>query len=336
MTEPTPQDRMAGMITGYWTSQAIYVAANLGIADLLVDGPKTAVELAQATGTHARSLYRLLRALASVGVFSEGDDRRFTLTPLAEPLRADVPGSQRATVLMMVGQFYHAWGDLIGSVRTGRPAFEALHGQRFFEFLGEDTEQAQIFDDAMTAFNDRKTVAMLEAYDFSDVNVLADVGGGNGSTLVSTLRRYPEMRGILFDLPSVVERAGVRDPDLEGSLQVVGGDFLEAVPGGADAYLLRHILHNWEDQSAVVILRNVRRAMGRGARLLVVERVIPPGNGPMFGKLMDLTMLVVHGGMERTEEEFGRLFEVAVLRLTRIVPTTSDVSVIEAERVQAG
>jgi O-methyltransferase domain/Dimerisation domain len=336
MTEPSPQDQMARMITGYWTSQAIYVAARLGIADLLVEGPRTADQLAQATGTHARSLYRLLRALASVGVFSEGEGGRFSLTPLAEPLRADVPGSQRATVLMMVGQFYHAWGELIGSVRTGRPAFEAIHGQRFFEFLGEHAEQAQVFDDAMTAFNDRKTRAVLEAYDFSGVSVLADIGGGNGSNLVSILRRHPEMRGILFDLPGVVERVEVREPDLEGRLQVVGGSFLEEVPGGADAYLLRHILHNWDDERAVEILGNVRRAMGEGAKLLVVERVIPPGNGPMFGKLMDLTMLVVHGVVERSEEEFRRLFEAAGFRLTRIIPTTSDASVIEGEGGQAG
>jgi hypothetical protein len=334
MTDPSLADQMARMITGYWTSQAIYVAARLGIADLLVDGPRTADELARATGTHARSLYRLLRALASLGVFAEDTERRFSLTPLAEPLRADAPGSQRATVLMMVGQFYHAWGDLIGSVRTGRPAFEALHGRRFFEFLAENTDEAGVFNDAMTAFNDRKTTAVLEAYDFSGVSVLADVGGGNGSNLVSTLRRHPEMRGILFDLPGAIERAGVREPDLEGRIQVVGGNFLEAVPGGADAYLLRHILHNWEDEEATVILKNVRRAMARGARLLIVERVIPAGNGPMFGSLMDLTMLVVHGGVERSEEEFRRLFEAAGFRLNRIVPTTSDVCVIEGE--QAG
>jgi hypothetical protein len=319
------------MITGYWVSQMVHVAAKLGLADRLNDGPKTADELALATGTHARSLYRLLRALASIGVFSEGEGGRFSLTPLAETLRADVPGSQRATVLMMVGQFYDAWGDLLGSVRTGRPAFEALHGRRFFEFLGENPDQARTFDDAMSAFNDRKTTAMLEAYDFSGVSVLADVGGGNGSTLASTLRRHPEMRGILFDLPGVVGRAEIRAAGLADRCRVIGGSFLDGVPDGADAYLLRHIVHNWDDERAVSILRNVRGVMGRGARLLVVERVIPPGNGPLFGKFMDLTMLVVHGGMERTEEEFRRLFEAAGLRPTRIVPTASDVSVIEGE-----
>jgi hypothetical protein len=233
---------------------------------------------------------------------------------------------------MMVGQFYDAWGDLLGSLRTGKPAFEALHGRHFFEFLGENSDEARIFDDAMTAFNDRKTTAVLEAYNFSGVPVLADIGGGNGGNLVSTLHRDPEMRGILFDLPGVVGRAEVRGSDLADRCRVIGGSFLDAVPGGADAYLLRHILHNWDDERAVAILRNVRGVMGEGATLLVVERVIPPGNGPMFGKLMDLTMLVVHGGMERTEDEFRRLFEAAGFRLTRIVPMASDVSVIEGER----
>ena len=300
MSQPTPQDQLAGMITGYWASQTVYVATRLGIADLLRNGPKPVEELAQATGTHAPSLYRLLRGLASLGVFSEGEGGRFSLTPLAELLRADVPGSQRATVLMMVGQFYDAWGGLLESVRTGTPAFETLHGQRFFEFLADNPDQARIFDDAMTAFNDRKTRAVLEAYDFSGVSVLADVGGGNGGNLLGTLRRYPEMRGILFDLPAVVERADVAGSDVASRCQVVGGDFLGSVPEGADAYLLRHILHNWDDEEALTILGNVRAVMGEGARLLVVERVIPPGNGPMFGKLMDLTMLVVHGGRERT------------------------------------
>jgi hypothetical protein len=332
MSEPSPQDQLARMITGHWVSQMVYVAARLGIADRLADGPKTADELAQATGTHPRSLYRLLRALASVGVFSEGDDHRFSLTSLAEPLRADVPGSQRSAVLMMVGQFYDAWGGLLGSVGSGRPAFETLHGRRFFEFLAEDGDEAQIFDDAMTALNDRKTTAMLEAYDFSGVSVLADIGGGNGDTLARTLQRYPRMRGILFDLPGVVGRARIQAAGVADRCQIVGGSFLEEVPGGADAYLLRHIVHNWDDERATTILRNVCRAMVKGGRLLVVERVIAPGNEPMFGKLMDLTMLVIHGGQERTEGEFHRLFVAAGFRLTQIVPTATDVSVIEAER----
>src|SRR4051794_74824 len=190
MTQPTPQDQLAGMITGYWVSQMVHVAARLGLADRLADGPRTADELAQATGTHARSLYRLLRALASVGVFSEGDDRRFSQTPLSECLRRDVPGSQWAMAVMMGAEHYHAWGDLLESVRTGQPPSDRLYGQPIFEYLAEHPEQAQVFDTAMTSIHGRETQAMLDVYDLSGVHVLADVGGGNGTNLIGILGRY--------------------------------------------------------------------------------------------------------------------------------------------------
>jgi hypothetical protein len=331
MSQPTPQEQMARMLTGHWVSQMIYVAARLGIADQLAGGPKTADQLAQATGAHALSLYRLLRALASLGIFSEGEEGRFTLTPLAETLRADVPASQRATALMMVGQFYEAWGDLLGSVRTGEPAFDRLYGRPVFDYLAGHPELARLFDAAMRGLNDRKTVAMLDAYDLSGIGVLADIGGGDGSNLIGVLQRYPRMRGVLFDLPHVVERAG-ENPDragVSGRCEAVGGSFFEAVPGGADAYLLRHIIHDWDDERASAILKYVREAMPGGAKLLVVEHVLPPGNEPSFGKLLDLSMLLIPGGVERTEEDFRRLFESAGFRLTRVVPTAAEVSVIE-------
>ncbi len=333
-SEPSPRDQLSRLITGYFASQAVYVAAELGLADLLADGPRKVEELADATGTLPRSLYRLLRALASLGVFAEGEDRKFSLTPMADLLRGDVPGSQRATARMM-GGFYRAWGDLLGSVRTGEPAFERISGKTYFEHLAGHPEEAQTFDDAMTGLNERKTTAMLEVYDFSGVGVLADIGGGNGGTLARVLGRYQQMRGLLFDLPGVVGRAGeaIEGAGVGGRCRAVGGDFLESVPGGADAYLLRHILHNWDDERAVTILRNIRRAMGESGRLLVVERVIGPGNEPQFGKLMDLTMMVVHGGAERTKEEFRGLLEAGGFRLRRIVPTAVEVSVIEGEPI---
>ena len=240
---------------------------------------------------------------------------------MAELLRSDVPGSQRTTIQMMVGQFYEAWGGLIDSIRTGRPAFESIHGRSFFDHLAEHQDQAQIFDDAMTARNDRKTRAMLDVYDLTGVGVLADIGGGNGSTLVTVLKQYPEMRGILFDRPGVVERAraGIERAGLRDRCQIVGGSFLERVPGGADAYLLRHILHNWDDEHALAILERVHEAMGDHAKLLIVDRIIPPGNEPMFGKIMDLNMLVMLGGVERTEDEFRDLFGLAGFRVSRIV-----------------
>ena len=303
------------MITGYWISQMVHVAAKLGLADLLADGPRTADELAAATGTHARSLYRLLRALASVGVFSEADDGRFAQTPLSESLRRDVPGSQWAMAVMMGDEHYHAWGDLLESVRTGQTAFDRLYGKPLFDYLGEHPEQAEIFDAAMTSIHGRETQAVLDAYDLSGVGVLADVGGGNGSNLIGILGRYPEMRGVLFDLPHVVERAAanLERAGLASRCQVVGGDFFGPIPVEADAYLLRHIIHDWDDEKAGLILRNIRTAMPEGARLLVVEHVLPPGNEPSFGKLLDLNMLLLPGGVERTEEEFRRLYEAVGL-----------------------
>jgi hypothetical protein len=334
MTEPSPQDQLAGMITGYWVSQMVHVAAKLGLADRLVDGPKTADELAQATGTHARSLYRLLRALASVGVFSEGEDNRFRQTPLSECLRSDEPGSQWAMAVMMGDEHYHAWGDLLESVRTGQTAFDRLYDQPIFDYLAEHPEQAQVFDAAMTSIHGRETQAMLDAFDLSGVNVLADVGGGNGSNLIGILGRYPEIRGVLFDLPHVVERAGanLERAGLSGRCLVIGGDFFASIPVEADAYFLRHILHDWDDEKAGLILRNIRTSMPEGSRLMVVEHVLPPGDEPSFGKLLDLNMLLLPGGVERTEAEFRRLYEAAGFRLTRIVPAQGDLSVVEGQR----
>jgi O-methyltransferase domain/Dimerisation domain len=334
MTPPTPQEQMARMITGYWASQMVHVAAKLGLADLLAGDPKSVEELASVTGTHSRSLYRLLRALASVGVFSEGDDLRFSQTPLSECLRSDVPGSRWAMAVMMGNEHYLAWGDLLESVRTGQTAFDRLYGQPIFDYMGEHPEQAQVFDAAMTSIHGRETQAMLDAYDLSGVKVLADVGGGNGSNLIGILGRYPEIRGVLFDLPHVVERAvaNLEAAGLSGRCEVVGGDFFGAIPVEADAYFLRHILHDWDDERAGLILRNLRTSMPQGARLLVVEHVLPPGDEPSFGKLLDLNMLLLPGGVERTEDEFRRLYEVAGFRLTRIVPAQGDLSVVEGQR----
>lgn len=331
MPETTPQDQMARMITGYWVSQMIHVAAKLGIADRLADVPRPAEELARVTGTDARSLYRLLRALASVGIFSEDGEGRFHLTPLAECLREGVPGSQHAMAVMMGEEHYRCWGDLLESVRTGRTAFDRLYGQPIFAYLGEQPEQARIFDAAMTAIHGRETQATLDAFDFSGIGVLADVGGGNGTNLIGILGRYLGMKGILFDLPHVVERAGatVEAAGLADRCEVVGGDFFDAVPSGADAYFLRHIVHDWDDERAGAILNAIRRAMPAGSRLLVVEYVLPPGDAPSFGKLLDLTMLLLPGGVERTEQEFRRLYELAGFRLTRVVPTDGDLSVVE-------
>jgi hypothetical protein len=335
METSSPPELMNRMITGYWTTQALYVAAKLGIADLLTHGPRSADDLAQATNVHAPSLYRLLRGLASTGVFAEDGTARFSLTPLAECLRSDGPGSQRALAIVSGEEHYKAWGELLYSVQTGETAFDKLYGMPVFDFLSQNLEQAKVFDAAMVGVHGRETAAMTDAYDFSGIGVLADIGGGNGSLLATVLTKYPAMRGILYDLPGVAERAkaNLQAAGLADRCQVIGGSFFESVPAGADAYLMRHIIHDWDDEKATTILRNVHQAMGTEGRLLVVEGVIPPGNDPYFGKLLDLTMLTIPGGKERTEDEYRTLYKAGGFQLTRIVPTKAEVSVIEGKKL---
>jgi hypothetical protein len=322
---------MLDLLTGYWRGQAVSVAAELGLADLLRDGPRTPAQLAEATGTHAQSLYRLLRALASVGVFAEDEQGRFALTPLAETLRGDVPGSLRAVAVMTGGEHFRAWGDLLYSVQTGRTAFEKLYGEPVFAWLAAHPQAAHTFDAAMVGIHGRETGAMLDAYDFAGVGTLVDVGGGNGSLLTATLHRHAQLRGVLYDRPDVVERArpALKAAGLEERCRAVGGNFFESVPAGGDAYLLRHIIHDWYDEQCLTILRNCRKVMPPHGKLLLVEAVIPPGNGPFASKFLDLNMLVIPGGMERGEREYRELLAAAGFRLARVVPTATEVSVIE-------
>lgn len=334
MKDMSPQAQLGQMITAYWTSQAIYAAANFGIADLLTDGPKSADELASATGTKPELLYRLLRALASVGIFAEEDGKRFTLTPLAEPLRSDFAGSQRSLALMMGDAQYWAWGNLSDTVKTGDNAYEKIFGKPIFEHLAERPEKARIFDDAMTGIHGRETGAIIDAYDFSRINVIADIGGGNGSKITAILQAHPKMRGILFDLPHVIERARpiIESAGLSDRCQLVDGDFFQSVPSGADAYVMRHIIHDWDDEKSLKILGNCQAVMSAGSKLLLVESVIPPGNDPFMGKFLDLTMMLIPGGKERTEDEYRELYDKAGFDLVRIVPTSTEVSVIEGVR----
>ncbi|HYT93835.1 MAG TPA: methyltransferase [Gemmataceae bacterium] len=331
----SPTKFLNQMLTGYWLSQALYVAAKLGLPDLLESGVKRPEDLARATGTHPEALYRLLRALASVGVFSERPDGSFVQTPLSSGLRSPPAGGQRAMAIMMGEEHYRAWGELLYSVRTGKPAFDHLFGKPIFEYLAEHPEQARTFDDAMTGVHGAETRAMLNAYDFSRIGTLVDVGGGNGSLLSVVLQQHTAMKGILFDRPDVVEnaRGNLRRAGVDARCTLIGGNFFESAPPGGDAYLLRHIIHDWDDAQSLTILRNARKAMKPKSRLLVVESVIPPGNNPFFGKLLDLAMLVLPGGQERTEAKYGQLFTAAGFRLSRIVPADQEVSVIEGEPV---
>lgn len=327
--------RLNQLITGYWGTQAIYVAAKLRIADLLADGPRSVNDLAKQTNTDPQSLYRLLRALASMGIFTDDGTQTFSLTPMAELLRSDVPGSQHAMALMCGEEHYQAWGELLYSVKTGKMAFDKMFGMPIFEYLSKNIEQAKIFDAAMVGVHGRESAAMVEAYDFAGTGVIADIGGGNGSLLTTILSKFPTIRGILYDLPGVTERAksNIEKAGLSSRCSVIGGNFFESVPEGADAYLMRHIIHDWDDEKALTILRNVHRVIRPDARLLVIEGVIPPGNDPHFGKLLDLTMLTLPGGKERTEEEYRLLFEKGGFRMKRIVPTNAQVDIIEGEKL---
>lgn len=337
MQNLSPPELMNRMLTGYWSTQCLYVAAKLGIADLLISGPRTAEELAVVTSTHAPSLYRLLRGLASLGVFAEVEGKKFTLTPLAECLRSDSSSSQRALAIMSGEEHYKAWGELLYSVQTGKTAFDMLYGMPVFDFLSKHEEQAKNFDAAMVGVHGRETSAMTDAYDFSTFGVLADVGGGNGSLLTTVLKRNPQLKGMLYDLPGVTERAkaSLQAAGVLDRCQVIGGSFFESVPAGADAYLMRHIIHDWDDEKCITILKNIHSVIKPDGKLLVVEGVIPPGNDPNFGKLLDLTMLTIPGGKERTEEEYRELFAAGGFQLTHIVPTAAEISIIEGKRLSS-
>jgi len=334
MGEETPGEQLSHWITAYWISQAIYVAAKLGLADELTGGARTVPDLARTTGAHSDHLYRLLRALASKGIFAEREDGRFELTPLAEPLREDAPASRRALAIMMGEEHFRVWGELLYSVRTGETAFDHVYGQALFDFLADHPEKAAIFDRAMGGIHIGETEALLDAAELSDVDTLVDVGGGNGSVLQNALRRYPELQGVLFDLPGVVERAReeMERDGLGRRCELVPGNFFEAVPEGGDLYLLRHIIHDWDDERSRTILANVRAALPETGRVLVAECVLPRGNTESFAKWLDLTMMVLPGGRERTEAEYRDLFRAAGLELTRVVPTASEIHLIEGRK----
>jgi hypothetical protein len=330
----SPPEILNRLITGYWTTQMVYVAAKLKLADLLTAGPRTAEDLAQETNTHAPSLYRLLRALASLGIFAEDSEHRFALTPLAECLRTDVPGSQHALAVMSGEEHYLGWGELLYSVQTGKTGFEKLYGMGVFDYLSQHEEQAKTFDAAMVGIHGRESQAMTDAYDFSQFKVLADIGGGNGSLLTAVLKKNPNLRGLLYDLPGVTQRAkdSIAAAGLADRIDIQAGSFFEKIPSGADAYLMRHIIHDWDDERSLTILRNIHKVIPATGKLLVVEGVIPPDNDPNFGKLLDLTMLTLPGGKERTEQEYRTLFNQGGFELTRIVPTAAEVSIIEGRK----
>ena len=327
-----PPEAMLRMIAGFWLSRALYLAARLGIADLLKDGPKNAAELAQATGMHAPSLYRMLRALASVGIFAEDAEGRFVLTPLAATLRSDVPGSLRAFALAELDEDHHAaWGEFLRSVKTGAVAFDHLFGMDVWQYRARQPEKGHLFDEAMTSFSAVVDAAIVASYDFAALGKIVDVGGGDGSLIIAILQAHPALQGVLFELPQVTSGARERlaSAGLTQRCEVVAGDFFAAVPGGGDAYLLKWIIHDWDDARSEILLKKCRRAMAKDGKLLLVEAIIALDNAPSFHKCMDLNMLVMTGGRERTAAEYQGLFAAAGFKLTRIIPTSSEMSVIE-------
>lgn len=331
---PTSSEQaLVQMVSGKVISQSIFVVTELDIATLLKDGPREVSDLAAASGSNEDGLYRVLRALSPLGVFEELPGRRFKNSATSELLRSDVPNSRRAYVRWVGADAeWSAWGQLGHSVRTGKPAFSKVHGMQVFEYLGKDNALAKIFNGAMTELtaNEGRTVA--SAYDFSDINTLVDVGGGHGELLALILDKHPGVRGVVYDLPEVIGTSGdtLRTSRHGGRLELVEGSFFEKVPPGADAYIMKHILHDWDDEQSTRILTNCREAMAKSGRILVVEHVITDDASSLEGKLMDLEMLVMTtGGRERTMEEFEALFKRAGLKLAGVTRTESLVSVLE-------
>ena len=331
VTEPTQQ--MMQILGGLWVARLVSVAAELGIADVIGDGRKTTEEIAAATKTHAPSLYRALRGLAGANIFREDGEGVWTNTTLSKVLRSNVPGSLRYAAIAAMGQeHYVAWGALADCVRTGETGMKHALGKEIWEYYRENEKHAKNFDQFMVDFSAGVNAALLKAYDFGGIEHLIDVGGGHGGVISAVLQQYPKLKGTLFDQPYVVDGAK-RTLDLAGvadRCDRVGGNFFESVPTGGDAYLMKFIVHDWNDEKSLTILKNIRRAIKPNGKLINVDVVVNEGNGADWGKLMDVNMLVMTSGLERTAKQFKELLAKAGFKLTRVVPTECPLSIVEA------
>jgi hypothetical protein len=332
-SEQDPRDRLRRMLPDIRVIQMIYVAAKLGIADLLSEGPATVEELANACNAHAPTLYRLLRALASLGIFTEVEPAKFGLSEVAELLRSDVTDSMRNKALWLGEPWrWRPFGELLYSVQTGQPAFHHVFGENMFDYLRTKPDADAIFNQSMTEMTNIKGAAVADLYDFNHASMVIDIGGGHGALLASILNRYPLSQGTLFDSPAVLEGAGSL-LSTEGVLErckLVGGSFFEECPKGGDIYILKLIIQDWDDERALSILRNCHAAMEKGATLLIIERIIPSGNERHHGKIVDIEMLTLFGSQERTEAEYRKLLNIAGFKIQSILPTPADVDIIEA------
>ena len=338
MTEGCNQDetaRLRQLIMGFRVTQLIYVAAKLELSEFLASGPLTAQELASMVGVDADALYRLLRALASLGIFVETTDAHFEVTPAARLLQRNTPGSLRSTAMLYGDEMlWRAYGRMSYAIETGRSAFEHIYGQPLYDYLGEHPSSATLFHDAMTGFSEIESTAIIAVCDVSQIRTVVDVGGGQGALMAALLRAHPHLQAVIFDRsgPTADTQKNFAIADIAGRARFIQGDFFEHIPEGGDLYLLKSILHNWDDSAAAAILRKCRDAMSKDARLLVAERVIPLGNLPSESKLFDIGMLVNVGGRERTEAEYASLFRKVDMKLTKVTPTTSHLSLVEAAR----
>lgn len=330
---PTSQADLMQMAMGFTNSFLLRAAAQLRLADHLADGDKTAEEIAAIANLHAPALYRILRALCAIGIFSEDRSHRFSLTPLSEPLRSHVPGSVRTSVLSLTGDlFVIPWSKLLHSVRTGEPSFDHHYGVPFFDHLSTNAEEAAMFADLLIGINAPDAPAVAEAYDFSLFNSIVDVGGATGHMLTTILASHPDPLGTVFDLPhneaaalDLIESRGMTE-----RVNYMAGSFFDAIPAGFNLYLMSHVIHDWSEDQCLAILANTRRAMAPTGRLLLVEMVLSEGNTFHPGKILDISMLTLSGGQERSEDEYRKMLKKAGFHITRVIPTNSPVSIIEA------
>lgn len=329
-----PEAIIMQMAMGFIVSQSLAVAARLRIADHLKDGGKTTKELAELTETHEPSLYRLLRALASIGVLQKDSENRFSNTPLGNVLRSDHPQSMRAALNMMGDpEHWNSHGNMQQSVKTGEIAFEYTFGMPVFPYFSQNHEAAKVFDESMTSFSAAVAEAVSSSYDFSEASTIADIAGGRGILLAKILQKNPKATGILFEQEHVLEGNILAQESVAKRTELVSGDFFNEIPVVADIYLMKFIIHDWNDEQSIQILNNLAKSAPQGSKLLLVETVVEEDdNAPSLSKIMDLNMLVMTGGKERTPSEYAELFEKTGFKFVKVYPTMP-LQIVEAVKV---